>query len=595
MMGVWVSASAAQDSVRSTDVAQAEELLSRGMTEQAANVLTAHLRREPSDVNARLLLAEALLKLGQKDSAEDEYQAVLKGAPNNYIALAQLGTLYESAGKLDQAEPMLARAVKHSNGEPQLRVEWAAVLARLHRFQEASRALSGVPAPASMDNRMVFFRLKAAVAAGEGNASAAASDMESALAVHPEDAPLQLATAAAEASAHNWKRAAALASSVFETTKNPAAGLLLLEAQLGMNDDVRSTLASLHDFELPSEHADEFHQRLAELLISHGHFADATEDLKQAVELDPKNADVMFDLALAEFKAGQAKEALDTAQKCKVLRDSAELEDLLGDIDESAGDNLSAVRSYQAAVSLAPNDENYRISLAVELLQHENFEPAKVVLTQAENLFPKSWRILVALGMLQYFVGTKESSSQIMLRASELAPRPQTVLEYLGDVEMDESSPPDAAAIARLCGFADAHPAAAREQFYCGALEFDRDYVARDTTHATEIVRRLTIAAKALAKESGPHCELGRADAWLERWQPALYESQLCAQLDPDSAQAHYRLAQLYHRMGQTERWRQQLELHRAAAERLADENEQRQKTRNTFIYKIRSEASSEP
>ena len=54
-------------------------------------------------------------------------------------------------------------------------------------------------------------------------------------------------------------------------------------------------------------------------------------------------------------------------------------------------------------------------------------------------------------------------------------------------------------------------------------------------------------------------------------------------------------LAQLYHRMGQTGRWHQQLELHRAAAERLADENEQRQKTRNTFIYKIRGEASSEP
>jgi hypothetical protein len=34
------------------------------------------------------------------------------------------------------------------------------------------------------------------------------------------------------------------------------------------------------------------------------------------------------------------------------------LEDLLGDIQEARGDNLAAVRSYQAAVALAPNDEN---------------------------------------------------------------------------------------------------------------------------------------------------------------------------------------------------------------------------------------------
>ena len=595
MTGVWAGSLAAQDSAPSTEVAQAEELLSRGMTEQATSILAAHLRSQPSDVRARLLLAEVFLKLGRTDSAEEQYQAALTRAPDNYIALAQLGSLYESEGKLDKAEPVLARAVKHSSGEPQLRVEWAAVLARLHRFHEASRALSGVLAPVSVEDRMTFFRLKAAVASGEGNASAAASDMESALAIGPRDARLEMATAAAEASAHNWKRAAGLASPLFAAANDPAAGLLLVEAQLEMNEDVRSTLASLHDCKLSSERAGEFHERLAKLLISHAHFADATEDLEQALELDPQNADLMFDLALAQFKAGQAKEALATAQKCRALRDGAEVEDLLGDIAESAGDNLSAVRSYQAAVTLAPEDENYRISLAVELLRHENFEPAKVVLTQAESLFPKSWRIVAALGMVQYFAGTKESSSRILLRASELAPQSQTVFEYLGEVEMDESSPPDGAAIARLCGFADAHSDAAREEFYCGALQLHRDYVARDTTHAAEIVRRLTLSAKALAREAGPHCELGRAEAWLERWQPALHESEVCAQLDPDSAKAHYRLAQLYHRMGQTDHWREQLELHRVAALRLADENEQRQKTRNTFIYKIRTQAPEGP
>lgn len=589
-----LAAALPQDTHPASPVEQAQTYLAQGRPEEAVKLLSAYLHAHPANTSARLLLAEAFLSQGQTDSAQEQYQAVLKQSPNNYIALAKLGGLYERAGRFDTAEPLLARAVKHSRGEPELRIEWAAALARLHRFREASQALAGVPAPAGADERMTFYRLKAAVAEGQGNASAAARQMESALALHPQDAGMQLATAAAELQARNWRRVLALAQPLFAQNQDPAAGLMVLEAQLTMRGDIQPTLEALRSLRLPARDDMALRQRLANILISRGQFAEAVKDLNQAANLQPGNPDLLFDLALAQFKAGQPKDALQTAGKCKSLRDSAELEDLLGDIQESLGDNLAAAHSYQAAIAQAPGNEDYRISLAVEFIRHENFEPAKLVLRQAETLFPRSWRIPTVLGMAEYLSGYKADASKILLQAASRAPRPQVVLGYLGEVELDDNSPPNEAAVAWICSFADAHPQQAKAQYYCGALLSHRAFARNDRSHVAEIERRLSRATRLLPREAGPHCELGRAYAWLEKWRPAVHESELCAQLDPESAQAHYRLAQVYRRTGQVRRAQEEVELFEAASKRLTDQNEQREKTRNIFLYTIQNQGQGQ-
>src|SRR5262249_59732680 len=121
------------------------------------------------------------------------------------------------------------------------------------------------------------------------------------------------------------------------------------------------------------------------------------------------------------------------------------------------GDNLAAVRSYQAAVTLSPNEEKYRLSLALDFIRHKTFEPAKVVLRQAEELHSDSWRIQLALGMVEYFAGNEKDAGRILVHAADLAPEPEPALQYLGDIQMDQASQPDPDAVARLCRYADAH------------------------------------------------------------------------------------------------------------------------------------------
>jgi len=251
---------------------------------------------------------------------------------------------------------------------------------------------------------------------------------------------------------------------------------------------------------------------------------------------------------------------------------------------------MAAARSYQAAVALAPNDEKYRLSLAVELIRHKNFDAAKVVLKQAEELQAKSWRIQFALGMVEYFTGTDEEATRILIRAVDLAPAPDIALRYLGEIQMDQASAPDPVALAKLCQLSDRHPGEGKLFYYCGALLFRRDYASGDKKYADEIVRKLGNASRLLQDDPSPHCQLGRAYRWLDRWQDALHESEACASMDPNSAEAHYRLAQIYQHLGRQERSQAEMKLYEAASKRVADENAHRDETIKTFLYTIQNE-----
>ena len=574
----------------SAAIAEARSALSRGDAEDAIRILSSYLQSRPKDAAARVLLGEAYSSGGQNDRAEEELQSALVSAPNDYTALAALGEIYEREGQPEKAEPMLARAAKGGQGNPRIPIEWALVLARLHRYKDAQSALAGVAPPNAPQERIAFHRLKASVALGLANPTGAAAEMEKALALDPTDAKLVMATAAAELQSTNWQRAFTLGEPLFARTHDPQIGLICLEAQLAMHVDFHQTLELLRATQLAPANELAFRQRLAELLVSHGYFADAVEEFRAVADFDPNQSQSQFNLALVQFRAGLFDDALASANRCKELGDTAEIEDLLGDIQEARGDNLAAVKSYQAAVTLAPSEEKYALSLAVEFVRHENYDAAKVVLKHAEELHAKSWRIPVVQGMVEYFAGTNEEATRYLLRAAELAPEPGSALKYLGDIQLDRPSAPDPDAIARLCSYSDRQPKDGQMQFYCGALLFRRDFASGDKAHSGEFLRRLRAATVLLPKDASPYCQLGKAYRWLGQWQEALGESQICARMDPDSAEAHYRLAQLYEHAGQREQKQKEIKLYEAASARVADKNARREATMKTFLYDMQKD-----
>ena len=131
----------------SATVSKARKLLQQGNTEQVIDLLSHYLEAHSKDLSARLMLGQAYAMAGRNDHATDEFETVLREAPTNYVALVALGGIYYRANQLEKAEPLLARAAKLSQGTPQIRIEWAILLARLHRYKEAKNALVGVLVP----------------------------------------------------------------------------------------------------------------------------------------------------------------------------------------------------------------------------------------------------------------------------------------------------------------------------------------------------------------------------------------------------------------------------------------------------------------
>lgn len=570
---------------------QARTAMRQGDSSRAIALLRPWVAGHPRDVTARLMLGDAFRSARQPQQAEAEFRAVLKLSPRNFAALMELGSLYAETGRFDQAEPLLARASREHPASPVARMEWAMVLARLHEYPKAAAALQGVPAPAAAEQRIAWERLKASIDNGLGKSTAAAADMERALKLAPNDPALQLATGIVQVRAGHSSRAIELLGPIFRKTRSLQAGIPLLEATLAANRDEGQTLNTIRT--LAQNSKDELSVRLsvAQILASHGQYGEAAKDFERAAVLDPGQADLLYNLALARYRAGNLDGALKSARQAKSIKDSASIESLLGEIEEGKGDSLDAVHSMQAAVALAPDNEDYRLSLGLEFLKHETFKPALAVFEEGAHLFPESLRMRVALGLTYYFLEQYPRSIQTLAEAARLGKDASLPLEYLGRIQLQQIVKPDAGAVKQLCGYVDAHPGSGTLQAYCGAL---LARMARDQGNPPppDALNRLRQAAKLGPKDSTARCELGKALDWAHQWSNARRELEACVRLDPNSVDAHYILAGIYRRLGRKDLAAKEIQLHDRAVHNMVQSNARRDRTLKKFLFTMHSRPS---
>jgi len=434
-------------------------------------------------------------------------------------------------------------------------LDHALQLARMHRYTEAEAVIKGLPPPPDHEQRIAFYRLKAAIASGLGHSDAAAQNMEVASRLAPENTDLRL-----------------------------AAGIARLQAQVETHINPAVTLAGLRSAVLPPDREIEIRLRLAEILSRAGLYAEAATDFEVACRLAPARADLFFDLALARLRIGQLDAALASAEQAKALEESGSVESLIGDIQEKRGDSLAAVHSYQAAVTLEPSEERHRLALGLELLRHQTFDAALIVLDQAATLFPQSVRVKILLSVTYYFVDRSSDAVRTMLEATQLDPDDETTVRYLGEITLQDTAAPDPAAVAQVCKFADKEPKSWSANAFCGGILLRIARESGDTSRKPEIVRRLQHAVRVAPGEAIPRCQFGKALEWSDDWHGARAQMEACARLDPDSPEGHYHLSRIYRRLGLTGLASQQTLLQKEAAQRQSEESVRRTRTVTQFL-----------
>jgi tetratricopeptide (TPR) repeat protein len=448
-----------------------------------------------------------------------------------------------------------AKGAPHPQADPNTALKQAIQLTREHRYGEAESALKGVPPPTNPAQRIAYLRLKAAIASGLGHFAEAAEDMAAAAAGAPEDQDLRI-----------------------------AAGIARLQEQVESHTNPAQTLKRIRSESLPPDRAIDIRLRLAAILSGANLFKEAATDFLAASALAPERADLLYDLGLAHFRSGQLGPALESAERAKNVQDSASLESLIGDIQEKLGKPLEAVHSYQAAVTLEPSEERYRLALALELLRHQTFDAALVVLNQAAVQFPNSIRVKILLGLTYYFVDRSADAIHALLEAATLDPQDETAARYLGEITLQDAATPDPAATAHLCKFADEHPQNKTADAFCGGILLRLARDAGDDSRRDEVIRRLQHAALAGPKEPVVRCQLGKAFEWLEQWREARPEMEACVRLDPGSPDGHYQLSRIYRRLGLNTLADRQTNLQEAAARRQSEESVRRTESVTRFL-----------
>jgi tetratricopeptide (TPR) repeat protein len=287
-----------------------------------------------------------------------------------------------------------------------------------------------------------------------------------------------------------------------------------------------------------------------------------------------------------------------------------ELHHRLGDVEEKLGNPLEAVREYQRAAELDPS-ELYLFDWGTELLTHRALEPATEVFTKGNRLFPKSVRMLVALGVAWYARGSCDQAAERLVSASDLDPDNPTPYLFLGRMQTVETTALEGS-VERLGRFAQLQPDNALANYYYAvsllkesgkqwASAVDRD---SDAERSARVEALLQKAVHLDPKLGAAYLQLGilyaqRADfaRAIAAYQKAIEVSpeEVGPQLDQTLEEAHYRLGQAFLRTGDKTKAQQELELHRQLAKKTKEDAERKRREIQQFVILLRGENSVSP
>jgi Flp pilus assembly protein TadD len=299
--------------------------------------------------------------------------------------------------------------------------------------------------------------------------------------------------------------------------------------------------------------------QLASFYAQKGKLDAALPYLRRACAIDPNHYDSGHDLALALLETGNLNEARAQIERMLAAKDAAELHNLLGNVYERAENFVAANAEYQRAAHMAPTEEHV-FDWGNNLLQVHAYEEAAQVFTAGLERHPKSARLNVGIGIAQYSRGQYEDAVKSFFRAADLEPSDPRPYQFLG--EMYGVAPAMGGEITkRLAAFVRAHPRNGRAQFYYAMSLWKGQSSPPDEAGMKRVEALLRQAVTLDRKLTKGFLELGILLSDQRRYKEAISALQRAAQLEPNLAQAHYRLAQAYQRTGQKELADKELEI----------------------------------
>jgi tetratricopeptide (TPR) repeat protein len=332
---------------------------------------------------------------------------------------------------------------------------------------------------------------------------------------------------------------------------------------------------------------------LGELYVRSGEISKATPYLERAQQIDPHSYNNGYDLSLAYLVTGRLTDARRQVHDLLEAKDTGELHNLLGEIEEKDGNFIVAANEFEKAAHEDPSESNL-FDWASELLLHRTLGPAVEVFQQASERYPDSARLHIGLGIALYARGNYDEAVQALLHAADLSPSDPRCYLFLSKAY--DSSPSQAeAVIERFRRFRELQPRNGRASYYY-AMSLWKGRRAQDPDLDLNQIESLLKTALTLdPKLAEAHQQLGNLYSDQKKYAEAIPQYELALDINPDMTDAHYRLGQAYVRTGAKDRAQQQFDLYqRLRAEHMAELDKQRAEVRQ-FVYDEKEGASAKP
>jgi tetratricopeptide (TPR) repeat protein len=334
--------------------------------------------------------------------------------------------------------------------------------------------------------------------------------------------------------------------------------------------------------ELEPQNYDANHN-LGELFVRAGRVPAGMPYLEQAQRINPAAYDNGYDLALAYIVTNRLPDARQLLQNLLKQKDSAELHNLLAEVEEKDGKFVDAANQYELAAHLDPSEGNL-FDWGSELLLHRTLDPAITIFEKAAERYPNSPRMAIGLGIAYYSRGNYDNAVKSLLHAADLTPADPRVYPFL--LRAYDSSPSQAEdVLARFRRFAEQQPNNGRAQYYY-AMSLWKGKRAQDSS--LDLAQIGVLLKKAIALDPSlaeAHLQLGNLNSDQQKYADAIPEYRRALELNSDLADAHYRLGQAYVHTGEKDKAQEHLQVYQKLREQhLADLDKQRAEVRQ-FVY----------
>lgn len=327
----------------------------------------------------------------------------------------------------------------------------------------------------------------------------------------------------------------------------------------------------------------EANHEFGEFYAHAGKIAAAVPYLEKAQRARPDAYGNGYDLALAWEKTGQFDAARRQLQDLIRRQETADLHNLLGDVQEKSGNYVASAKEYERATQMDPSESNF-FDWGAEFLLHHTWNAAVEVFSQGARRYPNSSALAVGLGMSYYWSGEFKSAVKALMRATDLAPADPHPYYFLSKAyRRAPGETPEV--IARFRRLESLRPNDPQAVYYCAVSLWKGNEMKRSGAGHGQVEELLKKAVRLDPSFADAHLELGNFYYQGHRYAEAVPEFQQALQLDPGLTNAYYSLGQAYVRLGKKDLAEKEFAAHQKLYNRhLAEDDREREQIRQFVL-----------